>query len=408
MPRSGVGVYTLPALNPVVPATTITSAWGNNTMNDIATALTQSIASTGVTTPTANLPMGGFKHTGVALATAFDHYARADQVQESSFTLLTGVANSLVSGSTAYTANLSLGQPGSRVFASNQMVIFIPNGDAVGIAPTLSVNGDTARTILATGGSPAIFLKSGTPVALTWNGASWVIANSGATYGSEWIPETNAVTWVNATQVKFVGVNLTARYPTGIKVKLLDNGNQRYGWVLTSAFGADTTLTLTIDDSTPMVGPTTVFQYSISNPNHLSAPVLSAASATNTSSQNVTVNTNTLVTLDSEQFDTLGEFAASRFTALYAGRYLVNAALTEKNSSAGRTVNIVIFKTGSTTTRPAPVLIPAAAGYTTLSLSMVISLAVGDYLELFIKYAAADANNFINAGSASMSVIRVD
>lgn len=55
MPRDGSGVYSLPAGNPVVTLTTITSAWANTTMSDVATALTQSLATTGVTSMTGPL-----------------------------------------------------------------------------------------------------------------------------------------------------------------------------------------------------------------------------------------------------------------------------------------------------------------------------------------------------------------
>ena len=34
---------------------------------------------TGETTPTANLPMGGFRHTGVSKATSINEYLRVDQ-----------------------------------------------------------------------------------------------------------------------------------------------------------------------------------------------------------------------------------------------------------------------------------------------------------------------------------------
>jgi len=44
MSRNGSGTYTLPAGNPVVTGTTISSSWANNTLSDIATALTGSIA----------------------------------------------------------------------------------------------------------------------------------------------------------------------------------------------------------------------------------------------------------------------------------------------------------------------------------------------------------------------------
>ena len=50
MPRDIFGNYTLPALNPVVTGTTIASAWANNTLNDIATALTASLSIDGSVT----------------------------------------------------------------------------------------------------------------------------------------------------------------------------------------------------------------------------------------------------------------------------------------------------------------------------------------------------------------------
>ncbi|WP_230683096.1 hypothetical protein, partial [Streptococcus pneumoniae] len=56
--------------NPVVTGTTISSSAFNNTMNDIASALTLSISSDGQTPITANIPMNSKKITGLAIATA--------------------------------------------------------------------------------------------------------------------------------------------------------------------------------------------------------------------------------------------------------------------------------------------------------------------------------------------------
>ena len=53
MSRNGSGTYNLPAGNPVVTGTTITSSWANTTMQNIADGLTQSVASDGQT------PMSG-------------------------------------------------------------------------------------------------------------------------------------------------------------------------------------------------------------------------------------------------------------------------------------------------------------------------------------------------------------
>ena len=57
MSRNGSGTYSLPAGNPVVTGTTISSTWANNTMNDLAAALTDSVAADGQTPMTGNLDL---------------------------------------------------------------------------------------------------------------------------------------------------------------------------------------------------------------------------------------------------------------------------------------------------------------------------------------------------------------
>ena len=70
MSRNGSGTYTLPAGNPVVTGTTISSSWANTTLNDIATALTGSVAADGQTPMSGPLAMGSNKITGLATGTA--------------------------------------------------------------------------------------------------------------------------------------------------------------------------------------------------------------------------------------------------------------------------------------------------------------------------------------------------
>jgi len=69
MSRNGSGTYSLPAGNPVVTNTTISSTWANNTLTDLATAMTGSIAADGQTTITGNLQMNNNKLTGLAVGT---------------------------------------------------------------------------------------------------------------------------------------------------------------------------------------------------------------------------------------------------------------------------------------------------------------------------------------------------
>lgn len=59
MPRNGSGTFNLVAGNPVTTGSLIQSTWGNNTLSDIASALTGSLSRDGQAAMTGPLPMGG-------------------------------------------------------------------------------------------------------------------------------------------------------------------------------------------------------------------------------------------------------------------------------------------------------------------------------------------------------------
>lgn len=142
MSRNGSGTYSLPALNPVVTGTTISSTWANNTLNDIATALTQSIASTGVTTPTANLPMGTFRHTGVGNATAQACYTSVTDVQNGSAITLASVSGTdTITATAPFTVAAYAAGQGFRFVAANT------NTGAV----TINISGLGAKSITKQG-----------------------------------------------------------------------------------------------------------------------------------------------------------------------------------------------------------------------------------------------------------------
>src|SRR5690606_35218206 len=133
------GNYSLPAGNPVTAGTAISSAWANSTLSDIAAALTDSIAKDGQTVPTADLPMGTYKHTNVGNAAARNQYASAGQVQDFSMQTLTAV-----SGTNTITGSLS---PAISSYPTGAVFTFIPTNNNTGAA-TLSINGITARNIV--------------------------------------------------------------------------------------------------------------------------------------------------------------------------------------------------------------------------------------------------------------------
>lgn len=167
MPRSG-GTYSLPAGNPVVSGATISSTTHNATMTDIADALTASLAKDGQTVPTANLPMGGFRHTGVDDAGARTDYARADQVQDSTLTYLTSVAGT---NTITATAPLSL-----AAYAAGQRFHFVAAGANTG-AVTLNVNSIGAKAVTKHGTTALLAgdIQSGQVVTVTYDGTRFQV-----------------------------------------------------------------------------------------------------------------------------------------------------------------------------------------------------------------------------------------
>ena len=98
MSRNGSGTYTLPAGNPVVPATVISTTWANTTLNDISTALTGSVASDGQTTMSGNLNMGNNKVTALANGTNPTDAVTYGQFINPTFTTLTVSGTSTFNG----------------------------------------------------------------------------------------------------------------------------------------------------------------------------------------------------------------------------------------------------------------------------------------------------------------------
>ena len=82
MPRNGSGNFSLVSngWNPAVNGTPATAADWTALINDVASAITQSISRDGQTTITGNIPMGGNKLTGLAPGTAIGDSLRWEQL----------------------------------------------------------------------------------------------------------------------------------------------------------------------------------------------------------------------------------------------------------------------------------------------------------------------------------------
>ena len=124
MPFNGSGTYSLPAGNPVVTGTTISSTTTNNTNNDIAAALSNCITRDGQSTPSANLPMNSKKLTGLAAGTTAGDSVRYEQAVLLAG-LGTGVNTFLTTPSSANLAAALTDETGSgaAVFATSPTLV---------------------------------------------------------------------------------------------------------------------------------------------------------------------------------------------------------------------------------------------------------------------------------------------
>ena len=180
MPRDGSGNYQLPTGNPVIPNTIISSnGWANPTLTDIAAAITQSISRDGQTTPTANLPMGNFRHTQVAAAASRTDYARADQVQDSTFQWLAVTGTDTILGTISTPSGLA-------AYTAGQTFRFLSAGANTTSAVTLNINtiGAKAVTKFGTNTLQPGDIPSGAVVTVTYDGTQFQLqSTAGVTAG---------------------------------------------------------------------------------------------------------------------------------------------------------------------------------------------------------------------------------
>lgn len=118
----------------------ITAENHDNQDQDLADGIQACLAKNGENTPTANLPMGNQRHTGVGAAAAATDYARADQVQNGAF-MWGGTAAGTAD---AITFNLT---PTLTAYTTGLTVRFVASGTSTVTDPTININAAGAKTV---------------------------------------------------------------------------------------------------------------------------------------------------------------------------------------------------------------------------------------------------------------------
>lgn len=138
MARDGTGNYSLPEA-PFEDGDVIDDDAVNSDLSDIATELTNSWPRDGQAPPTANIPMGSHKFTGLAVGTNANDSVRVEQLQSGAvrYALATGTANAIAAAFS----------PAITAYAVGQEFNIMAAADNTG-ATTLNVNGLGAGSLV--------------------------------------------------------------------------------------------------------------------------------------------------------------------------------------------------------------------------------------------------------------------
>jgi hypothetical protein len=169
MPRDGSGSYSLPAGQPVVSGSTISSSTFNTLTSDLASELTDSLSRSGKGAASANLSMGSNRLTSLANGTARTDAANLGQVQDNAAAWLTsivGTANAIQASAT----------PAIPAYAAGQVFNFVPASTNTG-ATTLQVSGIAGPKDVFAFGAACVGgeLVAGTPASVVYDGTRFHI-----------------------------------------------------------------------------------------------------------------------------------------------------------------------------------------------------------------------------------------
>ena len=254
MSRNGSGTYTLPAGNPVVTGTTITSSWANTTMQNIADGLTQSVASDGQTPMSGALNMATNKITALgtpAVSTDAATKAYVDLTQTAS-----GITGGTITGATLTNDTIDstpIGSTTPSTVKTTGLTVTGATSGTLAIAATAVAGTNTATfpastgTVMVSGNMPAFSayqssaqtLSSGVVTKINFQTKEYDTANAfDATTNYRFQPSVAGYYVVNAA------VQASAYFTTG-NAQIYKNGSSyKVGFVTGGVSGTSGTFTV--------------------------------------------------------------------------------------------------------------------------------------------------------------------
>ena len=195
MSYNGSGTFQINTTGqPVVAGTVISSTAFNSLTSDLATGLSTAITKDGQTTVTANIPLSGFKITGLGAATVGTDAVRYSQIQSNTDKLVT------VSGTDTLTGSVT---PALTAYAAGNMFSFVVANTNT-TAVTINIDGVGSKSITRTGSTALVAgdMVAGQVALIEYDGTRFQLLNGNSftnllvsgtlTYGG--VTLTNAVT----------------------------------------------------------------------------------------------------------------------------------------------------------------------------------------------------------------------
>ena len=388
MPRNVAGVYTLPpVINPVVTATTIASSWANPTLSDIATALSDSIDRQGRTTILANLPMGGFKHTGAAIAANANEYVTWNQtgvkfpalgIGAASSSWVTALAVDFGAGNAAVWGGADGASFGYNTYFDGSVYRAKTTGDAGWV--NTNTNGFAySSAVSVAGGALQTFVPrfSVQPDGTTSIGGNTTVAGTLTSIGTLSAADAD-LTAIDCSSIGGTTVTFAAAYLTAINCSSISG---------TSAVFLDGSGVAGLNASNLASGTVPSARMSGSYGISITGSAATATAATDYKSRALSSATRAsgigeANTYASEAYDTGSNFDAStgRFTAPATGVYLVTWTA-QANAGAGSAVSAFARVNGST---------PNLGGVVAITGTMVggavaVPLTSGQYVSIWMS-----------------------
>jgi hypothetical protein len=263
--------------------------------------------------------------------------------------------------------------------------------NSLGSVVTLNAQGE-AQIWFQAGRSYKVVLKDASAVTV-WTVDAWNPAGGFAfPIATEWLNYSATIAFVGGTQFKTTGVDTTATFHVGRRVKTTNSGGTVYGSVSAVAFAAgDTTVTI-VPDSGALDAGLSAVAYGINsytNPSYLDPRT--CLSVLKNGNQTGFGAASKLTTWTVET-DALGEWDAvnNRWTAKYPGKYRVTATM--EVSDTGASVSLLMEVRNQASTKLASsqnYSHPTAGNHTTITCSRdVVIAATGNYLELYLTGSA--------------------